>query len=129
MGRPSHVRPAIEEILDGDEHHAWTISDMGAALAELGVSADPSSVFRGLVRLDEEGKATRVDLGDGKLRFEATGAHHEHIECEECGRIAAIPGCLVEELVPHVESETGFAVRDHRIVFSGVCRGCASEAA
>jgi Fur family ferric uptake transcriptional regulator len=129
MGRPSHVRTAIEEILEAGEHHAWTISDMAAELANRGISADQSSVFRGLVRLDDDGKATRVDLGDGKLRFEARGAHHEHIECETCGRVAAVPGCLVEELVPHVESQTGFAVRDHRIVFSGVCRGCADEAA
>ena len=129
MGRPSHVRTAIEEILDGSERHAWSIEDVGAALARDGVRADSSSVFRGLVRLSDEGKISRVELGDGKLRFEASRPHHEHIECESCGDVAAVPGCLVDELVPQVERQTGFAVRAHRLLFSGVCITCAGGSA
>jgi Fe2+ or Zn2+ uptake regulation protein len=129
MGRPSHVRTAIEEILDGSERHDWTIEDVGDALATRGVHADPSSVFRGLVRLSVEGMISRVELGDGKHRFEARGSHHEHIACESCGGVAAVPGCLVEELVPQVERQTGFAVRGHRLLFSGLCGDCAGRAA
>ena len=129
MGRPSHVRTAIEEIVESSERHDWTIEDVGDALARRGVNADPSSVFRGLVRLSDEGRITRVELGDGKLRFEASGSHHEHIACDACGGVAAVPGCLVEELIPQVEKQTGFAVRGHRILFSGVCRDCAGRAA
>jgi Fe2+ or Zn2+ uptake regulation protein len=129
MGRPSHVRTAIEKTLGGSERHAWSIEDVGAALARRGVRANPSSVFRGLVSLSDEGKISRVELGDGKLRFEASRPHHEHIECESCGSVAAVPGCLVEELVPHVERQTGFAVRAHRLLFSGVCDACARGAA
>lgn len=124
MGRPSHVRTAIEEILTGSERHAWSIEDVGAALARRGVPADPSSIFRGLARLSDAGKVSRVELGDGKLRFEASRPHHEHIECQSCGAVAAVPGCLVEELVPQVERQTGFAVRAHRLLFSGLCGGC-----
>lgn len=125
MGRPSTVRTAIEQILSDSERHAWSIEDVTAALSTRGVSADPSSVFRGLVRLSDDGVISRVEMGDGKLRFEAVRPHHEHIECESCGDVAEVPGCLVEDLVPQVERQTGFAVRNHRVLFSGLCRACA----
>ena len=129
MGRPSHVRAAIEEILRASERHAWSIEDVSAALDRRGIHPDPSSVFRGLMSLADQERISRVELGDGKLRFEAKRPHHEHIACESCGDVAAVPGCLVEGLVPQVERQTGFAVRAHRLVFSGVCSACAGRPA
>lgn len=125
MGRPSHVRDAIAELVAGSDRHDWTVEDVTAALAAAGVSADPSSVFRGLVRLSDEGALERVELGDGKLRFEASGAHHEHVRCERCGQVQAVAGCLAEPVIPEVERQTGFTVTAHRILFTGICGRCA----
>ena len=129
MARPSHVRDAIAALVEGSDRHDWTVEDVSAALAARGVSANPSSVFRGLVRLSEEGSLERVELGDGKLRFEASGAHHEHVRCERCGTVQAVAGCLAEPVIPEVERQTGFTVTAHRILFSGVCRRCSLGAA
>lgn len=129
MARPSHVRDAIAELLAGSDRHDWTVEDVTAALGARGVSANPSSVFRGLVRLREEGALERVELGDGKLRFEASGAHHEHVRCECCGSVQAVAGCLAEPVIPQVERQTGFTVTAHRIVFSGLCGRCTPRSA
>lgn len=102
---------------------------MGAALSQRGTPADPSSVFRGLTRLSDEGILTEVQLGDGKARFEAVRDHHEHIHCSECGTVAAVPGCLVDQADPHVERTTGFRVTGHRLVYTGVCPGCSHRGA
>jgi len=88
------------------------------------MSADFSSVFRALERLEREGDVLRIDLGDGKSRFEAVGEHHEHVRCERCGNVEAVPGCLVEAATPIVERRTGFRVTGHRLLFSGVCPNC-----
>jgi Fe2+ or Zn2+ uptake regulation protein len=125
MGRPSHVRTAIAELVAQSARHDWAIEDVADALRKRGIEADFSSVFRGLERLAEEGAIRRVELGDGKARFEAAGDHHEHIRCDECGAVTAVPGCLVEDVVPAVERETGFALTGHRLLFSGVCARCA----
>jgi Fur family ferric uptake transcriptional regulator len=124
MPRPSHVRDAVSELVAGSDRHGWTLDDAHAALASKGVDADPSSVFRALVRLADAGDLERVELGDGRARFERTGHHHEHIVCSSCGEVAEVPGCLIEGAIPEVERRTGFAVSGHSLTFSGRCGAC-----
>lgn len=128
MARPSHVRVAVAELIEGSPKHAWTLDDAHAELTSRGVPADQSSVFRALVRLCEDGELQRFDLGDGRSHFERSGHHHEHIVCSDCGEVAEVPGCLVDQLVPDVENRTGFTIRDHRLTFSGICETCAVAA-
>ena len=120
MARPSHVRTAVAALLD--ERHAWTVDEAHATLTERGIAADRASVHRAFVRLAEEGSAERFDIGDGRARFERSGHHHEHIVCSECGVVAAVPGCLVDEAT--VAERTGFAVSGHRLTLTGRCGAC-----
>lgn len=124
MSRPSHVRDAVRARLEDRAHHGWSIDELKDDLAAVGVSADYSSVFRAVVRLEELGLAQRVDLGDGKGRYEAAGAHHEHVQCERCGEVGIVPDCVVEEAAARIESATGFVVSDHRLVLMGICPAC-----
>ena len=124
MARPSHVRDAVSELVSSSDRHGWTLEDAHAALDSRGVEADPSSVFRALVHLSDAGALERVELGDGRARFERPGSHHEHIVCSECGEVAEIPGCLIDRAVPEVEKRTGFAVTGHSLTFSGRCAHC-----
>jgi Fur family transcriptional regulator, ferric uptake regulator len=121
MARPSHVRDAVAELIG--ERHAWTVDEAHAELAGRGVAADRASVHRAFVRLCEEGAADRFEVGDGRARFERSGHHHEHIVCSECGLVAAVPGCLVDETA--VAQRTGFAVRGHSLTLTGLCGACA----
>ncbi|MCW2968132.1 MAG: Fur family transcriptional regulator, ferric uptake regulator [Solirubrobacteraceae bacterium] len=125
MPRPSPVRDAIADLLAASERHDWSIEDLIAALAERGVEADFSTVFRALPRLESDGVVRRVELGDGKARYEAAGAHHEHVRCERCGAVGEVPGCVVDAAVPRVQKLTGFRVTGHQLLFSGVCPACA----
>jgi Fe2+ or Zn2+ uptake regulation protein len=114
-------------VLAREHRHDWTIEDLREALAKQGVPADFSSVFRALGQLERDGEITRIDLGDGKSRFEPLGDHHEHVRCERCGAVAAVPGCVVEDAI--VERRTGFAVTGHRVLFAGVCPRCRRRSA
>lgn len=125
VGRPSHVREAVSELIEGSPKHAWTFEAAHAGIEARGVQADPSSVFRALVRLCEDGQLQRFDLGDGRSHYERSDHHHEHIVCSDCGEVAAVPGCLIDQVVPEVETRTGFKVSDHRLTFSGLCGACA----
>jgi Fur family transcriptional regulator, peroxide stress response regulator len=122
IARPSHIRPALADLLAGGDRHDWSIEELREALSERGTPADFSSVFRALQQLETDGEALRIDLGDGKARFEAVSEHHEHVRCERCGAVEAVPGCLVEESV--VERRTGFAITGHRVLFAGICPRC-----
>ena len=128
MPRPSHVRDAVRDRLCGGDRHLWSIEELQLALHAADVPADYSSVFRALVWLEENGGALKVDLGDGRARYEAPGGHHEHVRCDACGAVGAIPGCVVEGAVGEVEQATGFQVRSHRLVLTGLCPDCARKA-
>jgi Fur family ferric uptake transcriptional regulator len=126
MARPSHVRDAVADLVSESDRHGWTLDEAHAALSSKGVAADPSSVFRALVHLSEAGTLERIELGDGRARFERPGSHHEHIVCSGCGEVAEIPGCLIDRAVPEVERRTGFSVTGHNLTFSGRCGDCAA---
>ncbi len=124
MPRPSPVRDAVATLIATSGRHDWSIEDLVAVLGEQGVAANFSTVFRAVERLEADGAARRVELGDGKARYEAAGAHHEHVRCERCGEVGEVPGCVVDAAVPRVQELTGFRVTGHQILFSGVCPRC-----
>ena len=124
MARPSHVRDAVREVLATSTRHDWSIDDVLSELATRGVSADFSSVFRALAFWERDGLVSRVELGDGRARYELTHGHHEHVRCDACGVVAAVPGCMLETARPQVERLTGFAITGHSLLFSGLCATC-----
>lgn len=124
MPRPSPIRDAVSAVVAGSGRHDWSIEDLIAALAERGVEANFSTVFRALARLEDDGEIVKVELGDGKARYEAAGEHHEHVRCTECGTVGEVPGCVVGDALPRVARLTGFRVTGHQILFSGLCPKC-----
>lgn len=124
MARPSPVRDAVAELIAGSDRHDWSIEDLQAELGRRRLRADFSTVFRALAHLEASGDVQRVELGDGKARYEAAGAHHEHVRCDACGAVGAVPGCVVDEALPRVQRLTGFRVTGHQILFSGLCPRC-----
>ena len=126
MPRPSPITDAVRRLFEAQERHAWSVEELHETVrASLG-SADYSSVFRAVGQLERQGMLDRIDLGDGRARFEVREDHHEHIRCESCGRIAEVPVCVLDDVTAQVQTQTGFRVTSHRVVFGGVCAECAS---
>jgi Fe2+ or Zn2+ uptake regulation protein len=124
MVRPAHVRTAVERILEGSDRHDWSVDALVQTLNAAGVDASFSAVWRALQHLEGDSVARRVDLGDGKTRYELAGAHHEHVQCEHCGAVSAVEGCVIEDAVSMVEASTGFRLSEHQLVLRGVCPAC-----
>jgi Fur family ferric uptake transcriptional regulator len=124
MPRPAHVRSAVKRILEGSDRHGWSVDGLADALSVAGIDASFSAVWRALQHLERVGVAMRVDLGDGKIRYESSGAHHDHVQCAHCGAVSAVEGCVIEDAVRTVEASTGFSLSDHQLVFRGVCPTC-----
>lgn len=115
------------EILSERSRHGSSIDELTNDLHRRGLKADFSSVFRALARLEQEGTVQRIELDDGKARFEAAGEHHEHIRCESCGSVAPVPCGLISEVLPAVQRRTGYEITNHRLVVSGRCPACAQR--
>jgi len=125
MPRPSPVRDALREIFAGRDHQTWSLDELRERVHAMIGTGDYSTIFRAANVLETEGLIQRVDLGDGLSRYEARGDHHEHIKCDNCGRITELPGCVVEDTFMEIEQSTGYRLRGHHLVLSGVCPDCA----
>ena len=109
-----------------DTKHLWSIDELHGAVVRVLGAADYSTVFRAVSGLERDGWIKRIDLGDSKVHYERTEEHHEHIRCDDCGRVAEIEGCVLEGASSAVTNSTGFKVTSHQLLFSGICPDCVS---
>ena len=114
----------MRRVLCHGSTHGETLERLCELVGAGGVRADFSSVYRAVLKLEQDGEVVRVDLGDGVSRFEASGDHHEHVRCDLCGAVAAVPGCLLGSVAEMVMESTGFELSQHSLVLSGTCSGC-----
>ncbi len=122
--RPSPVTDAVRRLFDTSDRHAWSIEELHDSVRAALGSADYSTVFRAVSQLERQGVLDRIDLGDGRARFEVREDHHEHIRCERCGRVEEVPGCVLDDAAAQVQTMTGFKVLSHTVVVGGVCADC-----
>jgi Fur family ferric uptake transcriptional regulator len=124
MGRRPRIPEAIHDLMADQRRHAWTLEEIQADLTLRGISADFSSVFRSVERLEAEGALRRVNVDHGPPRFERSAAHHDHLHCTKCDALVPVP-CLARRIdLRALEAETGFTVTAHNIVLSGICAAC-----
>jgi Fe2+ or Zn2+ uptake regulation protein len=127
VARPSPVSDQVKLLLSAsDARHLWSIDELHGAVVKALGGADYSTVFRAVSGLERDGLIKRIDLGDGKVHYERTEEHHEHIRCNDCGRVAEVEGCVLEGVSSAIASSTGFKVTSHQLLFSGICPDCAS---
>jgi Fur family transcriptional regulator, ferric uptake regulator len=100
------------------------------------VATDPrlaqSSVYRNFQALELAGVVTRHTGLGGEHRFELAEpfvAHHHHLVCRSCGRLA---DCVLDHRVEDaigraartIARRHGFTVDEHRIDLIGLCTRC-----
>jgi Fe2+ or Zn2+ uptake regulation protein len=129
MPRPSPVRDALRDIFASRDHQTWSLDELRNRVRSMIGTGDYSTIFRAANVLEMEGLIQRVDLGDGLSCFEAVRAHHEHIKCDNCGRVTELPGCVVEDTFGEIEQSTGYRLKGHHLVLSGLCPDCAVSVA
>ena len=110
--------------MDGTQH-LWSLDELLDRVREETGTGDYSTVFRAVAFLEERGLVQRVELGDGRSRYEPSHDHHDHVRCTRCGRVdESGEACLVAEAAERVGAATGFAVAGHHLVFTGLCPDC-----
>jgi len=124
MARKARISTAIEGLLAQGERHAWTLEDLQAGLAGSGTPADFSSIFRAAERLMARGVLRKLLPVDGRARFELATMHHDHLHCAGCDQLVPVPCVIDRATCSTLEAEAGISIREHRIIFSGLCPSC-----
>jgi len=90
------------------------------------VSTDLTTVYRFLNTFINDGMLRKIEIGEGKYRFELTSLpHHHHLICNSCGDIQDIKvndSVILEKIKP----SSDFKIDHHHLEFFGTCGSCQS---
>ncbi|MEX0832807.1 MAG: Fur family transcriptional regulator [Actinomycetota bacterium] len=123
--RPTKQRLAIIEAIE-KSGRLVTAQALHAKLNKKGADGPGlATVYRTLQALADAGLVRTFPAGEGELAYKLCDpVHHHHLICENCGRVAEIPSCEVEDWASAVARKRGFQVSSHQAEIYGLCERC-----
>jgi len=116
-------RLKILEILESSTTRHLSAEDIYRNLLDSNEDIGLATVYRVLTQFEAAGLVTRHHFEDGMAVFELNhGTHHDHIVCQECGRVEEFMDAGIEERQDAVANRLGFEIRDHSLILYGKCR-------
>jgi Fur family ferric uptake transcriptional regulator len=121
-------RLKILELLEtGDERH-MSAEDIYKKLLEMGEDVGLATVYRVLTQFESAGLVSRHHFEGGHSVFELNqGAHHDHLVCDQCGRVEEFVDETIEKCQQKVSDKFGFKMTDHSLYIYGICPQCQKE--
>jgi Fur family ferric uptake transcriptional regulator len=100
--------------------------DLHARLRADGQAVGLTTVYRHLQVLADRGEVDVLRLDDGETVYRrcATGAHHHHLVCRECGHTVEVAGPEIERWTEQVAAAEGFTDVAHTVEIYGRCTDC-----
>ena len=115
-------RMKILEILETNETRHMSAEDVYKVLLEAGEEIGLATVYRVLTQFEAAGLVTRHHCEGGHSVFEMNqGHHHDHIVCNQCGKVTEFVEDTIERLQEKVAKKAGFSIRDHSLIIYGDC--------
>lgn len=115
-------RVKILEILEAQEDGHLTAEDVYKALLDSGEDIGLATVYRVLTQFEAAGLVKRHNFEGGSAVFELhDGTHHDHIVCQECGRVVEFVDDVIEERQKAIAKDLGFVIEDHSLTIYGSC--------
>jgi Fur family ferric uptake transcriptional regulator len=85
-----------------------------------------ATIYRTLDLLVDSGIVGRVRIRESGYRYERmrAGDHHDHLICDDCGRVVEFREPRIESLQDEICERYGFVLLSHSHQLRGVCRQC-----
>jgi len=83
-----------------------------------------ATVYRTLPLLTESGLVREMDFGGDHKVYDPNYAerpHHNHIICQDCGKIVEFDSAQIEQLEKEISRRLGFTVKAHRLQITAAC--------
>jgi Fur family ferric uptake transcriptional regulator len=122
--RRGGAREAVVQALSSEDC-CLTAQELHDQLRKSGRQVGLASIYRVLDLLVEQGLVERIDTGPGSARFEArqaSGEHHHHLVCDDCGKVEAFADEALERAIHEVQEREG--AHAHHILLRGACVDC-----
>ncbi len=114
----------LSEMVNNKEHREC--EDIYLALRTAGDNVSRATVYRTMDILVTHNFARKIDIGDGRARYETkiNHSHHDHMICIECGQITEFMSDEIETLQDEVCAEYNFKLIRHIHQLFGICSKC-----
>ena len=116
-------RRAIIEAVFGTQKH-FTADELLAWAQQRDKSVSRATVYRTLPLLTESGLVREMDFGGDHKFYDPNYAehpHHNHIICQDCGKIVEFESRQIERLENEISRRLGFSVKAHRLQITATC--------
>ena len=116
-------RRAIIEAVFGTQKH-FTADQLLAWAQQRDKSVSRATVYRTLPLLTESGLVREMDFGGDHKFYDPNYAehpHHNHIICQDCGKIVEFESRQIERLENEISRRLGFSVKAHRLQITATC--------
>jgi Fur family ferric uptake transcriptional regulator len=113
--RMSERRRIILQVLDQATDHPCA-EEVHRRVTRVEPNISMATVYRTLNMLAEAGILSRVELGDGKARYEEAGdGHHEHLIDLETGKVLEFRDAAIEALLREAAERLGYRLLQYRL--------------
>ncbi len=114
----------LKDILASEEHREC--DDILLSLRRKQISVSRATIYRTLDILEKVGFVRKMDVGDGRYRYEnkLSQSHHDHMICLECGRIIEFVDLEIEGRQVQLSKDQGFKLLSHSHQLFGICAEC-----
>ncbi len=119
-------RVALLKLLDATHEH-FDAEEIYLELLKKQKNVSRATVYRSLEALVEQDLVTKLDFGDGRMRFERSKGddeHHDHLICEKCGKVIEFFNLEMEAQQLAVCEEHDFTPSVHTMHIFGICSDC-----
>jgi Fur family transcriptional regulator, ferric uptake regulator len=119
-------RIALLKLLDATHEH-FDAEEIYLELIKKQKNVSRATVYRSLEALVDQSLVTRLDFGDGRMRFERSKGedeHHDHLICEGCGKVIEFFNLEMEAQQLSVCEENDFTPSTHTMHIFGTCSDC-----
>lgn len=123
-GRMTEARRAmIRSLTEADG--PLDLASLREGLADRGVSADRTTLYREIRYLMGAGLVREVSVVGFSKAYEPSGGHRHHLVCLGCRRIRSVDmRDRLGETSDRMLAKEGFEVVDHTLEFYGYCGRC-----
>src|SRR3954467_3535649 len=118
-------RELVAQVALLSEDHL-SVEAIRRELKQRGEQVGVATVYRTLDLLVQSGLVRSQEFGEGFKRYEPMPAQtdHEHLICEQCGRVVEFQNERLERMLPIIADEHAFQLARHRVEIYGFCREC-----
>ncbi len=125
--RGFRITPQREMIIEAIAHQGEHINadEVFGLVHKRTQAVNIATVYRTLDLLVEQGLASRIDLGEGRVIY-ANQQHgpHIHLVCRKCGMVYDADPALLSVFREHLQADYQFAADLQHISVPGLCKDC-----